>query len=230
VAEPESDYSWVFGLVVLFFMFVLPILKKVADSLAGKKEKQVRGMGPVREKPQKRGVFGEMIDEVEDFFRKSRTQKEEKPGPASRVKTSREREQAPFDVQYRERRREMEERQRSREERRGRRRLETAWQPEQPQPRPPQPQPVLTERLLSEASFKEPLIKPVVEKETKKLSTIGEEFGSRKITSLEEEKKTGIKEESFFEVLGELPETARMIVMSEIFSEPKSLLAAREGI
>lgn len=229
MAEPESDYSWVFGLVVLFFMFVLPILKKVADSLAGKKEKQVRRTGPVGEGPQKKGVFGEMIDEVEDFFRKSRTQKEEKPGPASRLKANREKEQTPFDVQYRERRRDMDERRRSREEKRGRRRLETAWQPEQPQPRPPQPQPVLARRPLSEASFREPLIKPVIQKETEKFSTIGEELGSGKITSLEE-KKIGIKEESFFEVLGELPETARMIVMSEIFSKPKSLLTAREGV
>jgi hypothetical protein len=224
VAEPESDYSWVFGLVVLFFVFVLPILKKVADALAGKKEQQARRTGPPRQEPQKRGVFGEMLDEVEGFFRKSREQQEDKPQVTSATDI-RKKEYSPFDLEYRERKREVEERRRRREERQERRRLEAVVR----RPEPVQPEGLGLGKILDGAGFREAAIKPVIGDKAESMGSFEILAGEDKITSLAEEKRVEVREESFFEVLGELPDMARMIVLSEVLSQPKSMRSAVEG-
>jgi len=226
LAESGSDYSWIIYLVFFFFVFMAPILKKVADALGlTKQQPPQRGLEQRRRDlrqraPQKGGVLGGMLGEVEDFFRKARadgnlTQE------SSGQKAAPPRKYSAFDMQYRKRKQEAEERQRRRDEQRRGRRVGAM---ESPKPQPPRPELVSLKSLR-----KELLIKPVIEPEPEGLVIIEEPQEKRELSSLVKKKKkrkarpVHAREDTFFEVLGELPELARMVVMSEIVSPPKGM-------
>lgn len=220
MAEPnEGGYGWIVYLIFFFFLFLLPILKKVAEALGlVKKETPLHRPGTPLRGPDKHTPMREMLDEVEGFFRKTRMedragQKPEHPVPGGK----RPREYSEYDLKYRGRKQELAELRRRRDERRGRRRLEPVRKPE------PQPEPA-----LSELQPLQPHIRPVLEEEPQGLVVIEEPQWEREaLTPLGEVKPepraVPAKEESFFDVISELPEMARMVVMSEVFSPPKSL-------
>jgi hypothetical protein len=231
MAEPESDYSWIFGLVIVFFMFLLPILKKVADALTGKKQPPLHRPGAPGQEPEKRGAVGEMLDEIEGYFRKSRAGpqlKQEAPPAVGAGK----KEYSPYDRQYRERKREIEERRRHRGERRERRRLSAVGRPEEVQPERPAvgagfekfpDRPLTGKRPEGLSVVEKSHLVPAVGEKAEGLGTLRETMGRSRLTSLAREERAEVREESFFEVLGELPEMARMVVLSEVLSPPKSL-------
>lgn len=245
MAESGNDYGWIIGLAFVFFVFILPILKKAADAMTGKKpEYPARRPGAAPPQLQKRGPMQEMVDEVEGYFRKTRTEqqaqlsKREAPATAGRKP----REHSQLDLLYRERKQEVEERRRRKEEERRFRRFGTVGAP------PALPaQPTMRTQERRSAG-----IRPVLDGEPEGLVVIEEpaaggaisslgsdtgrlsafEPGAQRLSRLE---KTGRhpeeeKEESFFDMLGEMPDVAKAVVLSEIFSPPISMQSTEEKI
>jgi hypothetical protein len=208
MADSSDSYEWVIYLVVAFFMFVLPLLKKAADVVAGKKKREGTRGRPAGEED-KRGVFGEMLDEVEDYVRKAREGE-----PAAKPK--KQKEIAPFDVWYQERKREIEEKRERREERRRQRRLEALTEAGQPPVQEPE---------LVQAVVHQPALEPSIRTDVRELPVIGE-MEEGKILSLTgmDYSDTGtsdVEEDLAEEMLGEMPGVVRAIVLGEILSAAK---------
>lgn len=211
-----EDYSWIFYLVFVFFIFILPILKKAAEALTGKKEDGTgRAPGsPGAHARKERSPAREMLDEVEDFFRKSRAPAKQEPEQKIlRQVPERPGRSSDFDAAYRERKRRIEEGRRRREEQKRKRRAAGAL-------REPGAAPLT-------AGVKPDLgrLKPVIGEEPQGL--VVDELPAFKSTLEAQEPEAATAreepEESLSAILGEMPETARMVVYQEILSPPKSL-------
>ncbi len=212
MADSSDEYDWIIYLAVAFFMFVLPLLKKVADAVAGRKKTERKSGRPAGGED-KRGVFGEMLDEVEDYVRKAR--EEPPPGPAPK----KQKEIAPFDIWYQERKQEIENKRQRREERR-RRRLEALTEAEQAVVKEPEPEPEPVAIVAQQ-----PALEPSIRTETPEIPVMGE-LKQENITSLGVREPDGWrpveKEEGIFkEILGDIPEIAQAVVLAEILSAPK---------
>jgi hypothetical protein len=206
----SSDYEWVIYLVVAFFMFVLPLLKKAADAVAGRKKGERRRGRPAGGED-KRGVLGEMLDEVEDYVRKAR---EEEPA----AKPAKKKEIAPFDIWYQERKREIDKKRQRREERRRQRQMDALMEAGQAAVQEPEPQPV-------EEAVRQPALQPSIQAEVVEIPVIGEmeheeitSLGTRdfEVSEIDEDDEGLINR-----ILGDIPEMAQAIVMAEILTAPK---------
>jgi hypothetical protein len=100
----DDDYSWIFYLAVVFFTIVLPILKKAAQALTGKKKtplpaprphlrgkESVKQLDMLEEEPprprrEEPDALTEMLEGMEEFFRRSRggARAQGEPRPAQR--------------------------------------------------------------------------------------------------------------------------------------------------
>jgi hypothetical protein len=210
MADSSDEYDWVIYLAVVFFMFVLPLIKKAADAIAGKKKTEKRRGRPAGGED-KRGVLGEMLDEVEDYVRKAR---EEEPA----AKPEKKKEIAPFDIWYQERKREIDKKRQRREERKRQKRLDALMEAGQAAVQEPEPQPVVE-------ALRQPSMQPSIQTEVVEIPVIGE-MEHKEITSLGtsdfEAIETDKDDESLFrEILGDIPEMAQAVIMADILSAPK---------
>ena len=217
MAESGDGYGWIIYLIFFFFIFLVPVLKKIAEALGLVKKDTPPFRRP--RAPQQKGPMREILDDVEGFFRKARAGGESKdaPGLQAKPKARPPKEYSSYDRKYRARQRELADLRQRRGEGRERGQRETARKPE----------PEVPEPALSEFRPLQPHIKPVLE-EPEGLVVIEEPELAKEHTSLlqevkPEQKTVQEKDESFFDVISELPEMARMIVMSEVLSPPKSM-------
>jgi len=198
-----------------FIFIILPILKKVAESVAEKKKREQRGGKPRMDLHQKeRGPAGEVLDELEDFFRRARFGSDEAAEPKVEKAARKPRIYAKFDLEYQERKAQIEERKRRREEERRRKRLKSAGKPAVAPVERKREDPAKS--VFQPATAGEPEIVTIVE-EPKRKDMV--ELSTLKAQLAPEVEKV----ESFAEVLGEMPEMAQAMVLCEIFSAPKSL-------
>jgi hypothetical protein len=208
LAESE-EYEWIVYLVIVFFMFIIPILKKAVEAVTGKKEKPVRRPGSQGGEAKERGAVQEMLDEVEDFFRKGRTgtthEKELKP--------KKRREITHFDDWYAQRKEEIEERRQKREEKRRQKQVKS---------KPVVSEPASQSKEITSISSRQ--FETTIGDRKQDLGTMKEVFTEPALPGIAREKpRVSIREESLFDSLNELPEMARAVVLSEIFTAPKSL-------
>lgn len=210
MADSNEEYDWIIYLAVVFFMFVLPLIKKAADAVAGRKKTERQRRRPAGGED-KRGVLGEMLDEVEDYVRKAR---EEEPA----AKPDKKKEVAPFDIWYQERKREIEKKRQQREERRRQRRLDALMEAGQAAVPEPEPEPV-------EKVVHKPSLEPSIQAEVIEIPVIGE-MEHEELTSLgtgysEMDESDDEDEGLIREMLGDIPEMAQAVVMADILSAPK---------
>lgn len=210
MADSSDDYEWIIYLVVAFFMFVLPLIKKAADAIAGRKKAE-RQRGRPADEEDKRGVFGEMLDDVEDYVRKAREGE-----PAAKPK--KQKEIAPFDVWYQERRREIEEKRQRREERKRQRRLEALTEAGQPPVQEPEPEPV-------QAVVRQPALESSIRTDVPEMPVIREleegEIRSLPDMDYSELGASDVEEDLAEEMLGDMPGVVRAMVLGEILSAAK---------
>ena len=226
LAESEDTYEWIGYLVFLFFIIVLPLLKKVGDAIAGKKgQKPSTGSPGQREaKPEQRGAMKEMLDEVEEFFRSSRVkQKKSRNVRAESGTRGSAGSFSPFEARYRDRKRELENMRRGREERLEQRRLDVVRESQARSARE------------AEEEKRRPTVAPVLGGEKSSVSDQNSLLGVGELSSLARERRRSpvrtadVRETSAFDWTEELPEAARMIVFSELLSRPKSLRESEIG-
>jgi hypothetical protein len=217
LAESDDSYEWIGALVFLFFVVVLPLLKKVGDAIAGKKGR-VPGAAPGRReaKPEERGAVKEMLDEVEDFFRRGRasgeTEQRARPGASAR---SGEGALPRLEMEYHERKRDLDNLRRRGAERLERSRLEPVAAPAD--------DPAMRQTVAPVYHAEQPSVTSVTDSlEMGTLSSLAEE-------RRREAERAAEQAQPAFAWMDVLPETARMIILSELLSPPKSLRETETG-
>ena len=227
LAESGGDYGWIVYLVIFFFVFIGPILKKVAESLGMTKGGQKPGQRPGRQTPAgQQGPVKQMLNEVESYFRQSREQAEKQTETKSDSKTKY-KQYSEYDMKYQERKRELEQLRIKREERFSRR----SDKPSESSVKPVLPKE--SERLVvieepgavfapeREFHLSSGLLSERKEAETKDF--FGGETKKARHTSV-------AGRGDFFNMFSGLPEMAKIVIFSEVLSKPKSLRSETDGL
>lgn len=214
----ESDiFEWIIPAIFFFIIFLAPILKKVAEALGLTKSQPPPGRRPGGQSHQpQQGPVKQILDEVERYFRQDR--ESGKPVVQKEVKDNY-KEYSEYDRQYGERKRELAELRKRRDKR-----IRDKWEMVESQPLKP-----VIEEPEGLVIIEEPEPATLKSEEFKLESGLEVNLSSGKIgdsfsESFESvENKSNIRQEGIMDIVSGLPEIAKVIVLNEVLSKPKSL-------